>query len=252
MSEISRVFRSEQIKSKRTLALYLSVIGPVLALAMSLFSLALVDGLAKGKGIAIWQAYLQPSLHIWFSFVMPMVVTLQAAQASQLEHANQKWKHLLSLPLTRASIFLGKWLWLLALFIASNMLLSVSVLAVCVFSGWAKTSDGSLAQAVSYVAGQMTIGILCSLFLISVQYVASVRLASFVAAISMGLVGTIIGVFGSGVVPKLMSIIPWAMPGVSVSGEGMATGIIVSVSIIGSACAMTAGAIEFRRRQVHS
>jgi hypothetical protein len=252
MNVIIGAFQTEYIKSKRTLALYLSVLGPVLAVAMSLFSLAFVDGLAKAKGIEPWQAYLQPSLALWFSFVLPLVITLQAAQAAQLEHGNHKWKHLLSLPVPRSSLYLGKWLWLLALSVASNILIAGSVLIVCAINGLTSLSDGSFSQALSYVGSQASIALACSLLLIAIQYVVSVRLASFVAAVSIGFVGTIIGMFVRGPAASWMIFFPWAMPGIAVRDGGPQTTTMLAVSVVGAICVIAAGSTEFGRRQIHS
>jgi lantibiotic transport system permease protein len=252
MSTIVGAFLAERIKSKRTLAVYLSVLGPVLAVAMSLFSLALVDGMAKAKGIEPWQAYLPSSLTLWFSFVLPLVVTLQAAQTAQLEHGNHKWKHLLSLPVPRSSLFLGKWLWLLALSVASNILVAGSLLIVCAINGLTSFSDGSFSLALSYVISQAVIAFTCSLLLVAIQFVVSVRLASFAAAVSIGFVGTIFGMFAKGLADSVMSFFPWAMPGIAMRGDSAQTATMLAVSIVGAICILAAGTSEFGRRQIHS
>lgn len=252
MNVIIGAFQAEQIKSRRTLALYLSVLGPTLAVALSLFSLAMIDGIGRARGIAPWQAYMQPALAIWFSFILPLVITLQAAQAAQLEHGNNKWKHLLSLPVRRSSLYLGKCLWLIALSVLSNILFAAATLIVCAVIGLTSLSDGTFFPALSYLVIQISIGFGCSLLLIAVQYVVSIRLPSFVAAVSIGFVGTMIGVFVSGPAASLMSFFPWAMPSIAVRGGGMPVTTILAVSIVGAVCIMAAGSNEFSRRQIHS
>lgn len=252
MSAILRAFLTERIKSKRTLALYMSIVGPVLAVALSLFSLATAEGIAEAKSIAPWQAYLQSALSVWFAFVLPLVITLQAAQTAQLEHANHKWKHLLSLPVSRASLYLGKWLWLAALSAVANTLFAGGVLSVCVINGLISVTDESLTQATWYVIAQGGFAFVCSLLLIAVQYFVSVRWASFAAGVSIGVVGTIIGLFVSGEAVELMSYFPWSMAGIAARGGGASAAAVLFAAILGTSCVLGAGAIEFGRRQIDS
>ncbi len=252
MSAILRAFVTERIKAKRTLALYLSVIGPVLAVAMGLFSLSMAEGIAKAKSIAPWQAYLQSALVLWCAFVLPLVIALQAALMAQLEHTNHKWKHLLSLPVSRASLFLGKWLWLVALAAAANALFLLGVLTVCAINGLVSVANQSMVQAAWYLCAQGGLAFVCSLLLIAVQHFVSVRWASFAGGVSLGFVGTIVGIFVGAAAINLMSFFPWSMAGIAVRGGGASATAVLFASILGTICVLGAGAIEFGRRQVES
>lgn len=249
MKAWSRLWLAERVKFRRTLAMYLCLIGPLVAAALGGLSLANMQGLASAKGVSPWEAFVQYGLSLWAGLLLPIVVCLQAAQGAQLEHANHKWKHLLSLPLDRKAVYVGKLGWLASLVVLSNVVMGVLLLAVAFAAGLAHVADGSLPAAAMYLSRQLALLACAGMLMFAVQFVLSMRLSSFAAVLAVGFVATIVGMMASGAAPALMSFFPWSMPVLAVNGKGAPATTIAAVSLICATALLAWDARSFDRRE---
>jgi hypothetical protein len=200
---------AEHAKLHRTLARGLAIAAPACAVLLSLFVLANLDTLANANDMPRWQAYLDTLLRIWASFLLPIMATLQAVLIAQLEHANRQWKYLLALPVSRTSLYMAKSVNLLALLLLAHVVLCALALGACVAFGLA---SGALGEAAGFLARQSSATFIAAWVLAAVQLGISIRLESFVGAIGIGLVATLVALLGAGPMGKAAGYFPWSMP----------------------------------------
>lgn len=200
---------AEYAKLKRTLARGLAIAAPVCAVLLSLFVLANLDAIAASKAVPRWQAYLDPLLRMWAGFLLPIMVTLQAVLIAQLEHANRQWKYLLALPISRTSLYAAKSVNLFWLVLLGHVALWFLALVACAAFGLAQ---GALDEVSWFLAGKLSATLVGGLVLAAVQLLLSIRMDSYIGAIGVGLVATMVALFGAGAMGKAAGYFPWSMP----------------------------------------
>lgn len=200
---------AEHAKLRRTLARGLSFAAPLCAVLLSLFVLGNLESLTAAKGLPPWRGYLDSLLRIWASFLLPMMATLQAVLLAQLEHANRQWKYLLALPVSRSSLYLAKAVNLFALVVLAHVLLWLMATATCVVAGLV---DGSVGETAVFLARQLAATCAATLVLAGVQLLVAIKIESFVAAISIGLVATLVALLGASAMGTTAGYFPWSMP----------------------------------------
>lgn len=200
---------AEHAKLKRTLARGLAIAAPVCAVLLSLFMLANLDAIAASKAVPRWQAYLDPLLRMWASFLLPIMATLQAVLIAQLEYANRQWKYLLALPISRTPLYVAKSVNLFVLVLLGHVVLWFLALVTCAAFGLAQ---GSLDEVAWFLAGKLSATLAGALALAAVQLLVSIRMESFIGAISVGLVATMVGLLGAGTMGVAAGYFPWSMP----------------------------------------
>src|SRR5688572_22147142 len=108
MSMFLRVFSTECLKLKRTLALWMVLVSP---LVMVLIEFAITLKGAKGfiaSGKDAWPLMVSQTVEVWTLLMMPMFVTLETSLLAGLEHTGKNWKSLLALPAPRWTIYMSK------------------------------------------------------------------------------------------------------------------------------------------------
>lgn len=236
---------AEHAKLKRTLARGLAVAAPVCALLLSLFMISDLDTLAASKSMPRWQPYLDALLRIWASFLLPIMATLQAVLIAQLEHANRQWKYLLVLPVSRTSLYMAKSVNLLGLLLLAHIVLWVLGLGACAAFALA---PGAMGEAASFLCLQLGSTFSATLALAAVQLLISIRLESFVGAISVGLVATLIAVLGAGTMGDVAGYFPWSMPFHALQPISASW---LAGAVLAAALVTALGVQLLRRMQVH-
>ena len=89
----------EAHKLRRSLALLLAAVAPLLIAVFVFFNLLRVDKAAP------WAMTLQSSAAIWAFFMLPMSVTALTALVAHTEHGPRAWDHLRALPLPRWHLY---------------------------------------------------------------------------------------------------------------------------------------------------
>jgi len=214
MSTLVRALSAEALKLKRTLALWLAVIGP-----LSIVGLEFLVTWQRGA------AHFRQTENAWFKFgrgiffassmmVLPLFIALQAALLAGLEHGNEQWKHLYALPLPRWAVYAAKQLIGMALIgLSIGLLVFGTVLAGLALH----LIDPAFGFAVTIPWGRLlrfAVGIyLASWLMISIHTWIGLRWKNFVLAMTVGVVATLLAmVVGSD--SAFARVYPWAMPGV--------------------------------------
>jgi len=219
---------AEHYKQRRTVVRALSLIMPIATLAMSLFSLLAVGPIAAANNEPAWHLYGGALLGIWASFFLPVMVALQGARLTQLEHANQQWKFQLTVPGVRLTLFAAKYLHLLGLIILAEVVLLILGLITIHWAGIDATD--SLWRILTHMLPNLARITCAAMLMTAIQLFVSVLTASTVAAMTTGLLGTLIAVMlkPSGV--SLVHIVPWLLPVDALGSHG----VLWYLAIVGS------------------
>jgi lantibiotic transport system permease protein len=241
---------AEFLKLNRTLALAMIVVAPgTVALLALLVMLRIVP---QNPDIEIWDAIIQNALTLWGSLTLPLFITLEAALLAGLEHNSNGWKHLGALPVPRWSIYLAKYLMIMAvigasivslliLLVAAGLLLPVLLPYLTIHYG---TMDWG--QTLAHLAAMY----LASWFVIAIHTWVSIRWHSFTVAVGLGMAATAANFFI--VQSDLAPYYPWSMP-VLATGIGLTVNLaqILVLSVVGSVVVTLFGIVEVGRRDIN-
>lgn len=220
MKHYMNALATELMKLRRTLAFWCILIGPT-ALTVLMFAAQLSrKPAAFDSGINAWQSAIDNGLGLWAILFLPLYAALQSTLLAQLEHANQQWKYLYTLPVPRFAFFAAKWSLLILVMASTHLLLMVETIA-----------GGKLLQAVQPVWGfdapipwgtflQGWAALTLSSVLIStVQLLVSLWWRSFIPSLGLGLVAAMSNIFILSS-DAYHGYDPYLMPILALRGEG--------------------------------
>lgn len=249
------VFRSlhaEALKLKRTLALRMTFVAPVLVALLVFFIQS--NQLSRGigaKAATLWDTLSNAMLSVWAVFMLPLLITLESALLAGIEHGERQWKHLFALPVSRTSIFTAKYLAVQALMLWSMLLVCVMV-AACGYTLMALYPAAGLQNAGPPAVGMilsraMSVWLSAGL-LVSIHLWIALRWPSFTVALGAGVAGTFFALFAASA--KIGAYYPWLLPVNAINARvperiaaahwlGIAGGVLMAVA----AC------VDFVRRE---
>lgn len=233
----------EAYKLRRSLALVLAAVAPLLIAVFVFFNLVRVDKPAS------WEITLQTSAAIWAFFMLPMSVTALTALVAHTEHGPRAWDHLRALPLPRWHLYASKAVCVLGVVAAMSLLLAMlTMLAV--------ESAGLLKPAVAAI-GSPDIGgylallgriFLAAWLLVAVQLWIALRYASFVPALAVGIGGTFFAVVATSA--KVGAILPWQIPVNQLATDTLRVQLTLALGCIGGCLVFVAMLWQLSRREV--
>ncbi|WP_232713315.1 ABC transporter permease [Bacillus xiapuensis] len=114
---MKRVLLADGLKLKRTSLPIVLLLVPLLVLAYELINLTyrseyVVKQAELFKANSLWE-YLLFDNSLLFGLGFPLVATISASMIVNIEHQSNSWKAVLSQPVSRAVIYLSKFLWIL-------------------------------------------------------------------------------------------------------------------------------------------
>ncbi|MHC1784752.1 MAG: ABC transporter permease [Anaerolineaceae bacterium] len=249
MNTFFRCLSVEILKTRRTLALVLTVLAP---LAISLMTLGMYlqhpDYYINSAGDLPWKQFGETTLVYWSLLMLPLFITLEAALLANLEHSQKNWKLLYTLPVQRSAIY-GSKLTVLVLLMAITTLclLAWTILFGFLLQVINPAFGFSTAIPWVYFLRLASLIFISSWFLISFHLWISVRTSSFVAAIGAGIVATIIGLFLFG--EEIAFYYPWTIPGIfaiDLAQKDLTHWLSLSIGCLGSFPLSTAALLDIR------
>lgn len=248
MNDLFRVLATEGLKLKRTLAFRLAIWGPVL-IVLLVFGMYAVRGDKMGGADAL-TGFAQLILTIWTIIILPLYAALMAALIAAIEHQNEGWKHLLTLPVNQAIFFIAKWITGIGLLLISSLVLSSVVVVAAevlrlVSSAW---SSSLLPVAMIYRGSLLSCCAACLLF--SIQMWISLRWRSFlpglvVAVVALALMFVAIprgvALFGS--------LFPWSLPAMAMSPHNPYRPLAVTLGLLGGVSVAAIACWDLSRRE---
>ena len=179
----------EAYKLRRSLALLLAAVAPLLIAVFVFFNL-----LRMHKAMP-WQMTLQSSAAIWAFFMLPMSVTALTALVAHTEHGPRAWDHLRALPLPRWHLYAAKAFCVLGVVLAMSLVLALLTCSAIQAAGWWKpvVAASGTPDLPAYLLLLARI-FLAAWLLVAVQLWIALRFASFVPALALGIGGTFFAV----------------------------------------------------------
>jgi lantibiotic transport system permease protein len=232
-----RLLQVELLKVRRSLALLMLVVCPLMVVLLNL-GMLLKSG-HVGKNLPLWQSYWLGNFALWCYFMLPLYIALITALLNGNEHKHQTWRLMLALPISQRQLFTAKAI-LAALFVlGANLALILFCLGGVVVLGLAGFPlDGWFDVQYLLNVGKIT---LACLPVIVVQHVVSWRFSHIVAPLALGVCATMgIIQLGSSVYWRYF---PWSYSLMAANGGSPAMQILAMQLAVGVAASLFALAL---------
>jgi lantibiotic transport system permease protein len=244
-----RAVGAEVLKLKRTLALRMTLVAPMVVVVL----ITLVYHERKGINVTGGEWWARFSLEIvglWSLLMLPMFVTLEAALLGGIENTEKNWKHLFALPVPRGAIYAAKLAAVVTLIGLSMLVLFVGTVGAGLLLGVLKPQYQPALSSIEWgrLARLYYLSYLCAWLMIAIQIWVSVRWQTFTVALGVGISGTVIGyvLINS---EKWGKVYPYTLP-VNVLAPNGNIARALLISLIGFAVVAIVGGYEFTRRDV--
>lgn len=220
----------EAWKLRRSLALLLAAVAPLLIALFVFFNLVRLD-----KAMP-WAMTQQSSVAIWAFFMLPMSVTALTALVAHTEHGPRAWDHLRALPLPRWHLYAAKAACVLGVVAAMSMLLALLSTSAVLAAGWWKPAVAATGPA-DFTAYLALLGrvFLAAWLLVAVQLWIALRYASFVPALAVGIGGTFFAVVATSA--KVGVLLPWQIPVNMLASDPARAQLALAIGSIGGCIA---------------
>jgi len=243
-----RVLRTESLKLKRTLALWMVVVAPILVVVLQ-FCVGYFGGERISRGKDAWPGIVQNSLALWTILMMPMFVTLETSLLAGLEHTDRNWKTLLALPAPRWTIYVSKLLVTVALLWIAHLILIAGTL-----------TSGTILRAVQPalhlnalpwepVVNPLLRISAAALLGLTIQHWVSLRWQTFTTALGFGMCVMVISFIAANAV-EWGRWFPWSMPLMIMRPGKADVEMLLYASIAGAFVCAALGCWEFIRREI--
>lgn len=213
------------------------------------------------RPIDAWLDTTAQMISFW-AVLLPFIVALTTALLASNEHANNMWKHLFALPISRRSIYVSKQIVAIALFGVSQLVVLGSVIVAGLVLRSLKPDYGfDAAIPLGNMLVMVTMTWLASWLIIALHLWMAVRFASFGPAIGFGLIAFLLNTLIAQRPDWWPRLFPWSLPanfydsgltrvlsGSPIKWDVAATSI--AISVIGSLIVMALAAWETSRRDV--
>ena len=233
----------EAYKLRRSLALLLAAVAPLLIAVFVFFNLLRAD-----KG-APWAISLQTSAAIWAFFMLPMSATALTALVAHTEHGPRAWDHLRALPVPRWHLYAGKAACVLGVVAAMSLLLALLTLLAVEAAGVIKPAVAAIGAP--DIAGYLALLgriFLAAWLLVAVQLWIALRNASFVPALAVGIGGTFFAVVATSA--KIGAVLPWQIPVNQLATDPLRVQFTLALGCIGGCAVFAAMLWRLSQREV--
>nr|WKN36572.1 ABC transporter permease [Tunicatimonas sp. TK19036] len=190
MSSFRRSIQAEILKGKNSFAFWLAFIGTS-GVALSLFFLALFDGIVWEESPNSWRAW----VHFHYAgtdfMLLPLFVIIIASLVTYQEHRNHLWKHWYVSTVSRWHLYAAKLVYIVLLFSASHLYFVGLLLVSGLLFGIIQPDTQLLTHFpdVAQLGGLAVQTITTILGMLALQYWISYRFRSFIVALGFGVIG---------------------------------------------------------------
>ena len=244
MNGFFRVVAVEGLKLRRTLAFRLAVLAPLFIVILQ-FTIELVRGgdeSGSSPGLNPLMGFAQGILTFWTIVLLLFCAALIAALLAALEHQGDNWKHILALPVPRASIFAAKWMAAVGLLALSSVVLVAAYCLAAAILQAVKPGWSAASWPVTTIVQRAFLGLCAAGLLLSIQMWISLRWRSFIPGLAVGVVALVVNII---ILPAGMfaaNLFPWCLPAVAMAPHsphralGVAWGLLGGVALGMIAC----------------
>ncbi|MHB0859217.1 MAG: ABC transporter permease [Anaerolineae bacterium] len=212
MKAFARALSAELLKTKRTLAFWLTLLAPLGVVGLQLLYWLDTADRYVPDGSNPWISLIQSNLLLWNLLMLPLFTTLETALVNGLEHNHAGWKHLFALPVPRWSVYMAKQFVSAGLISLSMAILCLEIVASGLLLRLVEPGlgfDASIPWA--RMALFVTRAYLASWLIIAIHTWVSARWSSFVVAMGVGVVVVIASVLA--INSDYAPYYPWTLPG---------------------------------------
>ena len=233
----------EAYKLRRSLALLLAAVAPLLIAIFLFFNLV------RLKHAMPWDMALQTFAAIWAFFMLPMSVTALTALVAHTEHGPRAWDTLRALPLPRWYLYAAKLVGVMVLVLAMSALLAAMSFAAVALASWIKPviAPTGTPDVLGYLALLGRI-FLAAWLLVAVQLWIALRFSSFVPALATGIGGTFFAVVATSA--KIGVLLPWQIPVNQLAADPGRAQLALAIGACGGILASLAMLWRLSRREV--
>ncbi len=248
MKDLYRVLLAEVLKLKRTLALRLAIWGPAI-IVLLVFGMYVERG-EKIGGPNPLAGFAQLVLTIWSIIMFPLYAALAAALLAAIEHQNETWKHLLTLPVNRVTIFVAKWIMGIGLLLLSSLVIPTGVSSAAEILRLLKPawSSSPLPSAMIFRGALMSFCAAGLLF--SIQMWVSLRWRSFLPGLIVAVIALVLMFIA---IPRGValfgSLFPWSLPAMAMSPHNPYRAVAIAVGLLGGTLVGVVACWDLSRRE---
>lgn len=207
-----KLFYTELIKLKNTFALWLTILGalfmPLLLLSAYLLS---VKEFVPAPAVNPWYEYLLRTFNGNCLFSTGFILLI-IGLILNVEHKAHSWKHLFTLPVTRAKFYYVKLMFIFATIVVFIILYFVFAVVIGQFLGVGKSelkfSEFDIPSG--YILKFLLDFFVSIIPLVIIQYWISLRMENLVTSLGLGLLGLLVGLLFKNS-PHIIYF-PYAMP----------------------------------------
>lgn len=249
MIALTRAFRAEMLKIKRTLALWMVFLTPLAIVGLSIVASIIQRAQGKPEGNA-WDNFSQSNFLLWGLLMLPLFISLETALLGQLEIADKNWKHLFALPIPRSALYAAKLMMGAGLVGLSTVVLWGGILIGGYFLRWVTPGMGFEA-AVPWAETLQTalFSYLAAWFILALHTWVILRWQSFTLSVGLGMIATVLGVFLTSSA-SWARFYPWALPSLAMSGDRSLVTQALLFGVIGGILVAAAGCWDMVRQDV--
>ncbi|KAB2492311.1 ABC transporter permease [Priestia endophytica] len=231
------LLKAEFLKIKRKWIWGLAFLGPFGVIALEALNFGLrYDYLTDLYKDDLWKGLIGEA-NMLSVFALMLGATLVASLISSLEHQSTSWKHLLSLPLSKTKIFMGKFSLAFILLTTSCILLAIGIVILGISLGFGTDISIALLLKTCFYP------FLAALPVVALQLWLSVVLNNQALPLAIGIVGSIFG----GALPRWTI---WSWPSLSNQWDkpiiNVCLGIVVGLILLGFST------VHFTKKDVNS
>ncbi len=207
MRDFLKASAAEILKLKRTLALWLALLMPMVVVCLQFMMVLRVPPQRLKNGI--WPL-IQSGVTPWAILMLPLVAALLTALLNHIEHRENTWKQVFALPIPRWSVYASK-------FAAAQLLIALASLTLCSGLIAAGFAAHALRPAPPFgpapwwpLLKRVALVFTASGALIAIHLWVSARAKSFTAPLGLGVVAVLVSIVALN--DSSMKFWPWMFP----------------------------------------
>lgn len=243
MRDLWYAISAELMKLRRTLALKLAILMPLLIVVLqSTFILRAPPARIKA---GIWHVYEQ-GVAAWAIFLLPLLASLLAVLIQGIEHRENNWKLLYSLPLPRWTVHAAKLLsaQVLLAIASASLVIGMILGAVTMHALYPRLPYGAI--SVPPLLNRLGVLYLCAAALVAIHVWVSARSRSSTLPLGLGVGGVLVSIVAAN--DSLVRFWPWMLPMNSTIPERQFLALILGLS--GGVAFAVLGAWDCYRREI--